>query len=469
MSLILKYFIDKLKEDYWFDGNNWEFDWYLDCFFCEAMSYHNDPVYIGYDQPVFGDRFLAVRPEVDIKLQKRIAMILKNEKEIKDIINRQNKIIKVAKHLIADIKQGKNFDPKLYKEIQIRLSLLMACVSVGFDPVFGKEITKICQENAIVFDDLIQYILHQSSVSALNKSNSKLLEIYKKYKHQIETSKWNYDNLSDNLKTLLIKHSELYGWINTGEREGVVWTPKDFFDQLQKIINTNRKVNRENKPRFPHKYDNLIKQFIEVSKNDNMAADLQVELDYLFQKILKEKLGRFYQEEIIENLTYEEIQDLLINPKQINKYEERKNNYKRLVYVKDKKLYFYYFSSKKEYQSVLSLIKPLPSGNTISGLVACKGKAKGVVKIVRTKNDLDKIQKGDVLVAVKTQPAYVVAMTKAVAIVTDVGGVTSHAAIIAREFGIPCIVGTGNATKMLSDGDLVFVDAEKGIITKLIN
>ena len=81
--------------------------------------------------------------------------------------------------------------------------------------------------------------------------------------------------------------------------------------------------------------------------------------------------------------------------------------------------------------------------------------------------DLEKVKEGDILIAVTTHPDYVPAMRKAAAIVTDEGGITSHAAIVSREFGLPCIVGTKIATKILNDGDLVEVDANNGTIKKL--
>jgi len=103
----------------------------------------------------------------------------------------------------------------------------------------------------------------------------------------------------------------------------------------------------------------------------------------------------------------------------------------------------------------------------IKGRVACLGKAEGKVKIVLSKEEIDKVKKGDILVTNMTSPDYVMAMRRASAIITDEGGVTCHAAIVSRELGVPCIVGTGNATEVLKDGDLVEVDANKGIVTKL--
>lgn len=98
----------------------------------------------------------------------------------------------------------------------------------------------------------------------------------------------------------------------------------------------------------------------------------------------------------------------------------------------------------------------------LTGISASPGVGIGPVKIVRTAEDLDKIQKGDVLVANMTNPDYVSAMEKSVAIVTDEGGSTCHAAIVGREMGIPVIVGTEVATQQLKENQLITVDASHG-------
>lgn len=100
----------------------------------------------------------------------------------------------------------------------------------------------------------------------------------------------------------------------------------------------------------------------------------------------------------------------------------------------------------------------------IKGQIASVGQARGRVKILLSPKEINKVRKGDVLVATMTTPDYVLAMRRASAIITDEGGMTSHAAIIARELKIPCIVGTKMATKILKDGDLVELDADKGIV-----
>lgn len=108
-----------------------------------------------------------------------------------------------------------------------------------------------------------------------------------------------------------------------------------------------------------------------------------------------------------------------------------------------------------------------PKSDELHGQVGCVGKAVGTVKIVIRPQDMAKMEKGDVLVSIATDPDIVPAMKKASAIVTEQGGVTSHAAIVSRELNIPCVIGTKIATKVLKDGDRVEVDATKGVVRKI--
>jgi phosphohistidine swiveling domain-containing protein len=103
----------------------------------------------------------------------------------------------------------------------------------------------------------------------------------------------------------------------------------------------------------------------------------------------------------------------------------------------------------------------------IRGNIANPGKAIGLARIVVGQDDFHKMQKDDVLVAAMTRPEFLPIMKLAAAIVTDEGGITCHAAIVARELGIPCIIGTQVATKMLKDGDKVEVNANHGTVIKL--
>ncbi|MEM4137128.1 MAG: phosphoenolpyruvate synthase [Candidatus Anstonellaceae archaeon] len=100
----------------------------------------------------------------------------------------------------------------------------------------------------------------------------------------------------------------------------------------------------------------------------------------------------------------------------------------------------------------------------VSGLGASPGIAKGRVKILHSAKEISKIEKGDILVTEMTSPDFVPAMKKAAAIITNSGGMTCHAAIISRELGVPCIVGTKNATEILKENQFITVDATRGKI-----
>ena len=112
--------------------------------------------------------------------------------------------------------------------------------------------------------------------------------------------------------------------------------------------------------------------------------------------------------------------------------------------------------------------KQVKEVKTLRGLAANKGLVTGTVVLVKDRSELNKVKKGDILVTKLTTPDFVVAMERSGAIVTDIGGMGSHAAIIAREFGIPCIIGTEVATKVLKEDDYVEVDANNGFIRKII-
>ena len=106
----------------------------------------------------------------------------------------------------------------------------------------------------------------------------------------------------------------------------------------------------------------------------------------------------------------------------------------------------------------------------VTGYPACGGRVEGTVRLVNMfihgdiKKEIEKVKKGDIVVTSMTRPHFLLAVRRASAIVTDMGGTLCHAAIVAREFNIPCIVGTQNATEILRDGQQVVVDAQEGVV-----
>jgi pyruvate, water dikinase len=107
------------------------------------------------------------------------------------------------------------------------------------------------------------------------------------------------------------------------------------------------------------------------------------------------------------------------------------------------------------------------NSNEVKGFAASSGVVEGTARVVRSVEEISRLQKGDVLVCQVTNPTWAPIFQKIVAAVSDIGGSMSHAAIVAREYGLPAVVGTGNATSRIKDGQRLRVDGGRGIVTIL--
>jgi phosphoenolpyruvate synthase/pyruvate phosphate dikinase len=127
-----------------------------------------------------------------------------------------------------------------------------------------------------------------------------------------------------------------------------------------------------------------------------------------------------------------------------------------------------YVASGKDYRQLYPVLKKMEqrvaASNDMHGAVANGGTAIGRAVVCRNIASLSKVSQGDVIVASMTRPEFMPALKKAAAIVTDEGGITCHAAIVARELGIPCVIGTKVSTKVIRDGMMIEVRANHGIV-----
>jgi len=173
---------------------------------------------------------------------------------------------------------------------------------------------------------------------------------------------------------------------------------------------------------------------------------------------------------LLDNLTQKEILDLFENKYPVEVVVLRRQE----AFVESYNLENFYEGKNAE-NIVQEFKEEVSYSDVFHGQVASKGKVTGTVKIIpvdysnlnRVNAEIEKMQQGDILVAETTAPELIAACKKAGAIVTDMGGLMSHAAIVSREFGIPCVVGTKNASKILKDGDRVEVDGILGVVKVL--
>ena len=148
----------------------------------------------------------------------------------------------------------------------------------------------------------------------------------------------------------------------------------------------------------------------------------------------------------------------------INLFRKRKD---KSIYVNKKgELTAKYFLGSEADKIIEEFIR-VDKVHELKGTIASPGKAKGRARIVLRKHHFNNFMTGEILITTMTRPEFIPLMMKAAAIVTDEGGLTSHASIIARELKKPCVVGTKYATQIFENGDLVEVDADKGIVRKI--
>jgi pyruvate,water dikinase len=101
----------------------------------------------------------------------------------------------------------------------------------------------------------------------------------------------------------------------------------------------------------------------------------------------------------------------------------------------------------------------------LRGVAASSGQVTGTARVVRSVNELSEVQQDEILVCPLTEPSWSPIFSTIKAAVSDIGGIMSHSAIISREYGLPAVVGTGNATTRIKSGDTITVDGTNGVVT----
>lgn len=191
------------------------------------------------------------------------------------------------------------------------------------------------------------------------------------------------------------------------------------------------------------------------------------ELYDIYEKVIKDSLSNI--EPRIKGMELVITTDDLDNIPSNGALKERMNN---SVFIPKQKLETIKLNEFLKQNSKYNFVFEKISEETVEkgilrGSCAMTGNVRGRVRILRRKNQVSELLEGEILVSPMTTPDFVPAMERAAAIVTDEGGITCHAAIVSREMGKPCVVGTKVATQVLNNGDMVEVNAEEGTVRKL--
>lgn len=255
------------------------------------------------------------------------------------------------------------------------------------------------------------------------------------------------------------KHVEKYCWISSHTFNVCEWTLENLIERMQQ----EQKVPSDALNKKEKEFDYLVWLLDLIGYVRFKAAETSGYTTYYF----KDTLEKLAQE---KGLGYLDIVEHTVE-------EINSGNISKEVVEQRKTSTGFYFDGKEiilSKEQTETCEKGLLNVDTVhkdelKGLAAHPGKVTGRVKVVIRQDQMQGFEEGMILVAYETTPDIIFAMQKCGAVVTDFGGLTSHAAITSRELGKPCIVGTKIATQVLKDGDFVEVDANRGVITILTN
>lgn len=311
-----------------------------------------------------------------------------------------------------------------------------------------KFVDDFCSKTLKIEKDLIKFLDDLNAKKLNKKDNKQLFSTYLKF----------FGLYSGLIGLFRCTRPEFYEFLTGYIKENVPEPKEEIMSML--LNNDVDKINVKIDKKTKELATNLYKLGRRRFEMHNTWLNSFIRAEELFKEIGK-RINLTNME--VKNCLSSEIKSFLLGQKKPDKEEIQKRiNFFKFEYAgKDFKL-------TTEKDGI-----PEEKNEEIKGQCANPGKMKSGVFILKESlsgvlaEQMKRMKNGDILVATNTSPDMMPAIEKASAIVTDEGGMLCHAAIVSREFNIPCIVGTGNATKVLKEGDLIEIDAEKGIVKRL--
>lgn len=271
-----------------------------------------------------------------------------------------------------------------------------------------------------------------------------------------------------------------YGWMGPALSEKYFVTrlrgilkKKNAAQQLAKIVKDHTTLIRQQKRSetaiiFDAKHKRLLHLLRRLLFDKTLRVDALYQGYYAIGPHLQELATRTgISLQTLYALHGDEVTAVFRGRKIPTKELRRAQTYSALVKEHGKLIFYTGHTARRKTQAAVEALRDIKAVHELKGQVACSGYVVGTVRIVFSSKDMPKVETGDILVSTATDPSILPAMQKASAFVTDMGGLTAHAAIVARELHKPCIVGTRIATKIFKDGDRVEVDANNGIVRKI--
>jgi len=333
------------------------------------------------------------------------------------------------------------------------------CEPIGLEG--DKEFKKLLEQH---YDDPKKINFYYTSLTTPDKQSFVARE---------EAELWNISKLTeDEVEKMLKSHRDKYSWIENSYR-GFKNLSVEVFRKKKELIKADPEIASEFSIEETLDKENVPEEILNLAE---VLSFVTIWMDERKENVLKaiEKIG-LVATEIAKRLNLNEEQMNYLGYMEglnLEKLEDLKKLEKEL----SKRFFGSFFVMneggeqifvEEDYKELLDCKNGLNShqqADEIRGSIASGGTAVGRVAVCMNISALSKVQQGDIIVASMTRPEYLPALKKAGGIVTDEGGITCHAAIIARELGIPAVIGTKVATKNLRDGMMVELKANHGLV-----
>lgn len=393
-----------------------------------------------------------------------------------------NNVDLTKEELFIRIKVGTKINDELFYAFQACQPQYTSKVEAHISNLLPKYL-KDEEKNEIIRD--LSLSIKETPILVEEIAWSKIIQKYNdKYNREIP-------NIEDYNFSELEEHSKKYGLIRAAD--GLKpWSKGDLYKRLKDDINNEDILGTEEnwkkqKTEIEKRKQEIIKTYKisqEVIRHCENIADLGnirislringwMPIIYILMQELFPQLDKHlpYTLQQLESCKPVELFKIFDGDYSLSK-EELDERFNLVFYglLDDKEVLWYGKEAEKMMENLIpSLDKNIKE---LHGQGATKGKVRGKCFVIHWDSkdllkDIDEMPEGTILVAGQTRPQLMPAIKKSLAIVTDEGGLLSHAAIISRELGKPCVIGTKFATKVLNNGDLVEVDANKGIVRVL--
>ncbi|MFA6391722.1 MAG: PEP-utilizing enzyme [Patescibacteria group bacterium] len=328
------------------------------------------------------------------------------------------------------------------------------------------------------FRKLVLIFTDPKEMTEVAEERWKLITIANKFKKNKE----DLNNLSKSADNDLNNHLDRFAYINRGLATSKPYTRQDIIDRIKESLHSkeglNKLINNSSPEKVKEDYNWALSQIkpeadfkrtIEQARLHSYTRNRRVEAffradfgaSFMYHEIARR--NKFNEDWVME-LSVEEMYGALDGKILPDKTEMQRRFTNYAMVVEDAKTKLVVDPKEiKKLEEKYSV--EIVDSNELQGKMASLGGIiRGRAKICLDKKDIGKIERGDILVAQFTTPDFVPAMEKAAAIVADQGGLSSHAAIVSRELGVPCVIDTKNGTRIIKDNDLLEINAQTGLV-----